>query len=126
MCAENPEKTIRIPENPTSCPIAQMQGKDIPKIPVESPEVPCDTEKMKTTSSSEYHRFEFEMINIIDGLIVIMCGISMIMATNNGNDSIVNLIAGGLIGYLGGSARGLIKKNQQPPTTTTTTTTRIK
>ena len=63
-----------------------------------------------TTTREGPRRFTFEVINMIDLLIVIFCGISLIIATLNLADNIVNMIAGGFMGYIGGSGRGMLAK----------------
>ena len=79
--------------------------------PVEETPAPENVSSETVTTTREGpRRFTFEVINMIDLLIVVFCGISLIIATFNSADNIVNMIAGGFMGYIGGSGRGMLAK----------------
>ena len=57
-----------------------------------------------------YHTFVFETINIVDLIIVVVCGIALLIAIYDRYSDVAYSIVGGFMGYLGGGARGLLQK----------------
>ena len=75
------------------------------------------SEEVKTEPTVVKHRFlELEPMNIIDLVIVVLCGITLIKAIDNGNSEAVFTIVGGFMGYLGGGARSLVRSRATPNT----------
>lgn len=66
-------------------------------------------------------KFEFDIINIADLIIVIVCGAALLMATYAKYSDVVYTIVGGFMGYLGGSGRGILRKTTNNSNTTTST-----
>ena len=60
---------------------------------------------------------DIEPLNLIDLFIVVICGITLIIATTNNHTDIVYTIVVGFMGYLGATARGVVRKG---PTNTPT------
>lgn len=61
---------------------------------------------------------EFETVNICDLIVILVCGISLLIATHDRYNDVVYTIVGGFMGYLGGGARGLLRHQMTESATT--------